>query len=284
MLPSGSCQKLVVSGLTKRYRSVCAVDGFSAGFDVGLVGLVGPNGAGKTTLLRMLATVLVPDEGRFTVAGVDPCDDLVAVRRSLTYLPQQLAFYDHFSAFEFLDYVALLRGIPSGERFDGVVRALERVNLADERDKKVGKLSGGMRRRLGIAVALLDQPGLVLLDEPFAGLDPHERISLVRVLAVAARTATVIVSTHQTDDVEASFDRVVVLDHGRVGFDGLPGELAGRAEGCVWLGPETDESLIEWPQSDGRFRHVGSPLPVGRDTVAPTMDDGYLMVLDETGS
>jgi ABC-2 type transport system ATP-binding protein len=272
--------------VTKAFGSTLAVDEVDVEFGSGVTGLLGPNGAGKTTLMRIVATAMTPDRGRLSVLGHDPATAAgrLAVRRQLGYLPQEPGFHRNFSAFDFVDYVAILKewGDRRG-RHDEVRRVLSLVGLDAVMHKRIGQLSGGMRRRVGIAQALLGAPKLLVLDEPTAGLDPEQRLRFRELLGTAAADATVLLSTHQTDDVAALCQRVVVLLEGRIAFAGTPGALAGRAADRVWIAPARDgRAELAWVAGDGRVRHIGTP-PADAELVPPTVEDGYLLLAGETG-
>ena len=270
-----------VSGLSKRFGSLEALGGIDASFGPGVNGLLGPNGAGKTTLLRILATVLAPDSGRLDVLGHDPTTGAgrLAVRRVLGYLPQEPGFHKQFSAFEFVDYVAILKEWADREaRHDEVRRVLTLVGLDDVMTKRISQLSGGMRRRVGIAQALIGRPELLVLDEPTAGLDPEQRLRFRELLGTEAAGATTLLSTHQTDDIAALCHRVLVLLRGRVEFAGTPSELAAIAADRVWLDSERDpRATLAWVTGEGAVRHIGTP-PAGAQLVPPTVEDGYLLL------
>jgi len=274
-----------VTGLRKRFGSTVALDGIDAAFGPGVNGLLGPNGAGKTTLLRILATVLPLDEGIADVLGADPTtgDGRLAVRRRLGYLPQEPGFHRHFSAFDFVDYVAILKEWADRKpRHDEVRRVLTLVGLEAVMHKRIRQLSGGMRRRVGIAQALLGQPDLLILDEPTAGLDPEQRLRFRELLGTEAAKATVLLSTHQTDDVAALCQRVVVLLEGQVRFAGTPTALAAIASDRVWLASDRDLTAeLAWVTGEGRIRHIGDP-PTGAQLVEPTVEDGYLLLAGRT--
>ena len=266
----------------RRFGATVALGGVDLDLGPGVTGLLGPNGAGKTTLLRILATVGAPDRGTVDVFGHDPAtaDGRLAIRRRLGYLPQEPGFHRAFTAFEFVDYVAILKELTDRRtRHDEVRRVLNLVGLDDVARKRISALSGGMRRRVGIAQALLARPSLIVLDEPTAGLDPEQRLRFREVLTGSAAVgATVLLSTHQTDDVAALCQRVVVVLGGRVRFDGTPAELAGLAAGRVWLATERDlAARVAWVTSAGNVRHVGEP-PAGVSLVEPTIEDGYLQL------
>jgi len=247
----------------------------------GILGLLGPNGAGKTTMLRIAATVLAPSDGKIRLLGLDPSDPepRVEIRRRLGYLPQDPGFHLSFSAFDFVDYVAILKGMTDRKgRHDEVRRVLVAVDLKAVMHQKIKSLSGGMRRRVGFAQALLGDPDLLVLDEPTAGLDPEQRLRF-RELVSGAAGRTVLLSTHQTEDVAALCPRVIVLLEGRVRFDGSPAELAGVASNRVWLDDHRHpDALLSWQTGTGECRNIGDP-PGGAGIVDPTIEDGYLLLL-----
>lgn len=270
-----------IQALQKKFGSVVALDGVDIDFAPGINGLLGPNGAGKTTLLRIVATAMAPDHGRVEAFGTDVSTTAgrLAARRNLGYLPQEPGFHRHFSAFDFVDYVAILKEWGNRKtRHDEVRRVLGLVGLQGEMHKRVGQLSGGMRRRVAIAQALIGNPRLLILDEPTAGLDPEQRLRFRELLGTAAAGSTVLLSTHQTDDVAALCQRVVVLLEGRVAFSGTPATLAGLAANRVWTSPTRDpDADLSWVTSEGMVRQIGAP-PAGSELVAPTVEDGYLLL------
>ena len=274
-----------VSGLRKRFGATTALDGIDAEFLPGVNGLLGPNGAGKTTLLRILATVLSADDGSVDAFGLDPftANGRLALRRQLGYLPQEPGFHKQFSSFEFVDYVAILKEWGDRKkRHDEVRRVLSLVGLDAVMHKRIRELSGGMRRRLGIAQALIGRPRLLVLDEPTAGLDPEQRLRFRELLGTEAAGSTVLLSTHQTDDVAALCQRVVVLLEGWIRYAGAPAGLAAMAEGRVWLAPTRDAGAqLAWIAADGQVRHIGDP-PAGAHLVEPTLEDGYLLLAGRT--
>jgi ABC-2 type transport system ATP-binding protein len=276
-----------LTSLTKRYGSTPAVDDLTWSGGRGVIGLLGPNGAGKSTLLRMLATVLAHDSGEVRVFGLDPAEagERLAIRRRLGYLPQEAGLYRNFTAYDLVDYVAVLKEITDRPtRRDEVRRVLDDVGLADDMHRRIRTLSGGMQRRVALAAALLGHPDLVVLDEPSAGLDPDQRLRLRAVLSEVGRRGTVLLSTHQTDEVAAFCQRVLVVERGRLLFDGAPRDLADRAADRVWISDEPDaEALRSWVTSDGDIRNIGMPPP-GASVVEPTLDDGYLLVTTEEGA
>ncbi|MFC8350875.1 ABC transporter ATP-binding protein [Streptomyces sp. NPDC057280] len=273
-------------GLSLHYGGTRALDDVSLRLTRGVTGLLGPNGAGKTTLLRVLATAVPADRGAFTVLGNDPgtARGRQEVRRRLGYLPQTPGFHPDFTAFEFVDYVAILKELTDrGARHREVRRVLDEVDLGDVRGKRIKKLSGGMRQRVALAAALVGDPGFLVLDEPTVGLDPEQRMRFRELIARAGEGRTVLLSTHQTEDVAMLCHRVVVMAGGRIRFDGTPAELTAVAAGRVWNSAERDPGAkAGWRTGTGSFRNVGNP-PAGADLTDPTLEDGYLLTLDDAG-
>jgi ABC-2 type transport system ATP-binding protein len=275
---------VTVRALTKRYGRAQVLDRIDVEIGQGVTGLLGPNGAGKTTLLRCLATTLAPDGGQARILGLDPADaaQRTGIRRRLGYLPQDPGSYPHFTAFELVDYVAILKEITDRkERHREVRRVLAEVDLADRSTTKVRKLSGGMRQRLALAQALLGEPDLLILDEPTVGLDPEQRMRFRALISRLGESRTVLLSTHQTEDVAALCERVVVMTGGRAVFEGTPQQLAAQAVGQVWLSDAPPaEARLFWRTADGRYRTLGREQP-GAVQAAPTVEDGYLLLLGD---
>jgi ABC-2 type transport system ATP-binding protein len=273
---------VVAREVTKRFARTQALDGVTVSLSPGVTGLLGPNGAGKTTFLRILATVLGPDRGTVRTLGLDPTlpVERTDIRRSLGYLPQEPGFQRGFSVFEFVDYVAILKEMNGArQRHDEVRRVIDAVDLASVSGKRVRALSGGMRRRVALAAALLGDPALLVLDEPTAGLDPEQRLRFRELVSRAGEGRTVVLSTHQTEDVAALCQDVVVLHEGRVRFQGTPARLAALADGRVWFADTRDpQADVAWRASDGRHRNLGTPPP-GAAAVEPTLEDGYLLLV-----
>ncbi|MGY1771659.1 ABC transporter ATP-binding protein [Blastococcus sp. SYSU D00813] len=272
---------VTLAGVGKRYRGTTALQDVTLDLSPGVTGLLGPNGAGKTTLLRIVATALSPSAGTVRVLGHDPADPAgrLAIRRRLGYLPQDSGAYTGFTAFAFVDYVAVLKEMTDkAARHAEVRRVLDAVGLGDRAHQRIRALSGGMRRRVGLAQALLGRPDLLVLDEPTVGLDPEQRLRFREVLAGLPSDATVLLSTHLTEDVAALCPRVVVLDAGRVLFEGTTAELAGLAEGRVWDADAADPlAAVSWRTAEGRYRNVGAPPPRA-DLVPAGPEHGYLLL------
>jgi ABC-type multidrug transport system ATPase subunit len=226
-----------LTDVTRRFGRNQAVAGVSLAAGPGVMGLLGPNGAGKTSLLRMMATVISPSSGRMRLLGCDPgrYEQRKQIRRKLGYLPQNLGYYPAFTVLEFVEYFALLKEIPPARIPAAVASAVERADLGDKAKTKLRTLSGGMLRRVGIAQAIVNDPELLLLDEPTAGLDPEQRVLFRALLRDLGRQATIVVSTHLVEDVGAACSEVVLMDRGKLVFTGTPAELtafgAGRGTG-----------------------------------------------------
>jgi ABC-2 type transport system ATP-binding protein len=223
------------SGVSCRFGAFPVFEDLTLTLSRGVVGILGPNGAGKTTLIRTLASVLPIQKGSVVVDGHDLSDpaSLRAARREIGYLPQVFGFHGGFTAQEFVEYLAWLKEVPRDRRAEAVAWSLEQVGLDGRSGVKMRRLSGGMRRRVGIAQAIVNRPRLLLLDEPTAGLDPEQRITFRRLLRQLGESSSVVVATHLVEDVAAACDRVVVFSQGVIRFDGTPdalGALGDRAD------------------------------------------------------
>lgn len=227
---------LVLRDVSCTYPSgVRALDGVSLDVPPGMFGLLGPNGAGKSTLMRIIVTLQRPGTGSVMVDGIDALADAAAVRASLGYLPQDFGFHPNVSVQETLDHFAALKGFAGRrERRDVVEALLQRVNLWNARARAAGTLSGGMRQRLGVAIALCGAPRLLVLDEPTAGLDPAERHRLYDILAECGDRAVVLLSTHLVEDVHALCPAMAIIDQGRVVARGAPADLVAGLRGRLW--------------------------------------------------
>jgi len=227
--PTAYAWEIQATGLKVRVgRNRMAVDGLDLSLGTGVHGLLGPNGAGKTTLIRTLATVLRPTEGALELLGdsVAGMGEHRALRRRIGYLPQEFGYYKRFTVREFVEYMAWLKEVPKADIPAAVQRAVERVGLADRADERMKALSGGMVRRAGIAQAIVNDPSILLLDEPTAGLDPAQRLRFRELLQELGQDSCVVVSTHLVEDVAAACTDVVLLADGQLVFQGTPGELA----------------------------------------------------------
>ncbi len=284
-----------VSQLTKTYgKKVQALRGVDLEIGSGMFGLVGPNGAGKTTLMRILAGLLRPSSGKVSVLGNDPTTarGKLAIKSVLGYLPQELGLYPDLSALEFLEYVALLKGvIHKVERQKQLDEIIELVGLTGDCRRKMRTFSGGMKRRVGIAQALIGNPKLLIVDEPTSGLDPEERVHLRNLLAEMSARCTVILSTHIVEDVSQSCNDLAVINLGQVLFRGSPGDLIVQALGKVWNlttpGERPDPSLTVVStmqiQSGVQYRVIGMPGEASNVIpVAPSLEDGYIWLMQQS--
>ena len=286
--------KLEIRHVTKRYRDKTAAADVSLTLTAGVWGLLGANGAGKTTLMRMLAGILRPTEGQILCDGVEIGALGGAYREKLGYLPQEFGFYPEFTVQDYLEYMAALKGLPRAEAARQIDALLERVSLAEVRRKKIVKLSGGMKRRVGIAQALLNDPEILILDEPTAGLDPGERVRFRNLLSEFAQDRIVLISTHIVSDVEyIAAENAVMKDGKIIAVDTTEG-LVQQIEGKVWQGSAPAGELPRWehclqvvnlhnePDGTVTLRYLAD-APQLPDSVPaqPRLEDLYLWLFPE---
>lgn len=282
---------IVINNLCKIYGKKVALDGVSLQINNGMFGLLGPNGAGKTTLMRILTTLIPPTKGSVEVNGI-PIGNRENIRKITGYLPQDFSVYPNFSVYEALDYLAVLSGINDGKRRKTIIdELLERVNLKRFRKVKVKALSGGMKRRLGIAQALLADPKVLIVDEPTAGLDPEERIRFRNMLGSLAAERIVILSTHIVEDIESTCEHIAILDNGKIAYSGSVGRLLEAAGGFVWGGlvefdkleaiRESFTLLSSVRENDNiRVRILSGSKPFETaECVVPSIEDGYMKII-----
>lgn len=227
---------LIINGLSKTYgNGVKALDNVSLHIPKGMFGLLGPNGAGKSTLMRILATLQEADAGSVMLGDIDVLKQKDEVRRTLGYLPQEFGVYPKVSAYEMLDHIALLKGVTvKSERKDLVEALLQRVNLWDQKKRRLSGFSGGMKQRFGIAQSLIGEPKLIIVDEPTAGLDPGERNRFYNLLTEIGENVVVILSTHIVQDVKELCSNMAIIHKGKLLFAGSPDESLRGIEGKVW--------------------------------------------------
>jgi len=282
--------QLRTNNLTKNFGDKCAVDHVSLTFERGVYGLLGPNGAGKTTLMRMLVDVLPPSSGKVTLDGV-PIKELGAKYRDiLGYMPQEIGYYRDFTARRFLHYLSALKGLDPEYANRRIDELLDLVGLADVKNKRLGQFSGGMIRRIGIAQALLNDPKILILDEPTAGLDPNERIRFRNILSELSEDRIVILSTHIVSDVQSIAGQVILLKEGKVISYDTTENLRRLVEGKVWLATVDHSRLSQlkkhYPignvlQKDDHFeiRIVSDTKPLDDATaVEPSLEDVFVYV------
>ena len=281
--------KLDIRGVSKQYDGkVWALRDFTLALEPGVLGLLGPNGAGKSTLMRILATISNPTDGTVEWNGADIAREPDALRSVLGYLPQDFGVYPNLTAVEFLEYLAAVKGIPARAARRRIDELLALVNLTEARKRPLGGYSGGMRQRVGIAQALLNDPKLLIVDEPTAGLDPEERVRFRNLLSELSGERIVILSTHIVSDVEATATGIAIVSRGRLVRHAAPETLLAALEGKVW---EWVVASAELPAARQRFlistvtrrsdgvhaRVVSDAAPgTGALSVAPTLEDAYL--------
>lgn len=254
--------ELSLDRLTKHYGSKIAVDQVSAVLEPGVYGLLGANGAGKTTLMRMLCAILESTSGEVLFNGKEVVSMGADYRNVLGYLPQNFGYYPCYTATEFLMYISALKGIPKKAARKRAGELLEEVGLSHVADKKVKTFSGGMKQRVGIAQALLNNPDILILDEPTAGLDPKERVRFRNLLSDYAGDKIVILSTHIVSDIEAIADEVLLMKNGRFVLQGTVPELVKKADGKIWELTVTPAEAKKWQEKStvANLRHEGGQV------------------------
>jgi ABC-type multidrug transport system ATPase subunit len=280
---------LVIDRVSKHYkRKAWALREFSLTLGPGIVGLLGPNGAGKSTLMRILATVSKPTEGRVTWDGVDTATHPDAVRTTLGYLPQDFGVYPHLTPVEFLGYLAAAKGLSPARTRQRIDALLALVNLTDVQNKPVGGFSGGMRQRVGIAQALLNEPRLLIVDEPTAGLDPEERVRFRDLLTTLSNDCVVLLSTHIVSDIEAVASSIALIAEGQLIRHATPESLLRGFDGRVWgriVGSDEVEAVrgahlvtATMRRADGVHLRIVSSTPPSPDArpLPPSLEDVYL--------
>ena len=285
--------EIVINNLSKNYGKKSALKNVSVTIHSGMYGLLGRNGAGKTSLMRILATLSVPSSGEISMNGI-PIKETTKIREIVGYLPQDFSFYRNMSVYGAMDYLGLLSNIPDKVRKERISALLEQVNLKENVRTKVKALSGGMKRRLGIAQALLHNPQILIVDEPTAGLDPEERIRFRNLLSEFAEDRIVILSTHISSDVESSCENIGVLDNGRMIWSGGTEGLGKQAEGKVYLisAAKKKDKLIKEKYtvlniiasgSGTQYRVLSDTPPEEKHILQdPTLEDGYMYLLSQT--
>ena len=279
---------LSVEHVTKRYGAFTALEDISLTFSPGVYGLLGPNGAGKTTLMKLLATLLFPTKGQILWDGEDILALGADYRGLLGYLPQQFGYYPNYTPRQFLRYAAALQCIPKREAERRISRLLELVGLGADGDRKLRKFSGGMIQRVGIAAAMLNDPRLLILDEPTAGLDPRERVRFRNLIHSLAEDRIVLLSTHIVSDVETIAGQIVMFRDHRLYSCDTPANICARFRGKVFqvpsgaaLGP--DQFLLSEGQSEAGpvLRILAETPPAGAVPAVPGLEDAFLAIYRE---
>lgn len=240
--------KISIDQLSKIYpNGNRALNNIQLEIENGMFGLLGPNGAGKSSLMRILVTLMKPSEGKVTINEYDLVKNRKEIRKMLGYLPQDFRFFSQLKTYEFLDYAARLAGIKKSKlRANAVDKMLEEVGLFEARDRQANRLSGGMKRRLGIAQALINNPQIIVVDEPTTGLDPEERIRFRNLLSsISTNDVIIILSTHIVGDISSTCKNMALLNQGELVYSGSPDDLVAQAEGKVWLIKATESEYQE---------------------------------------
>lgn len=288
--------RIEIQNLSKRYpNGNKALDSVNLTIDSGMFGLLGPNGAGKSTLMRILVTLLEPSEGMVLVDGLDASKHRQEIRKMLGYLPQDFRFFSNLTTFEFLDYGARLSGMKDSKtRKNAVGKMLETVGLYEARDRKANKLSGGMKRRLGIAQALINDPKIIIVDEPTTGLDPEERIRFRNLLStISANDVIIILSTHIVADISSTCRNMALLSNGKVAFNGSPEDLVSLSNGKIWKMTVNNDEMdrisalfpitTTIPVDEGWEIEVvaDDPSPFKGLPVEPNLEHAYVYFMDK---
>ncbi len=272
--------------ITKEYKGKKAVDSLSLTLTNGVYGLLGANGAGKTTLMNLICMLVKPESGEIQLNGADIADMGEEYRRHLGFLPQNFEGYPDFTAQEFLEYIAALKGVSIDDRLDYL---LESVGMSDEIHRKIRTFSGGMRRRIGIAQAMINDPDILILDEPTAGLDPKERARFRNIISSLSREKIIILSTHIVSDIEHIADNIIIMKDGRLLDTGAPESITGRLAGAVWELEAGEDEIQNYEKSCTicsvrsmdfgrvRIRLVSGAKPaIAAVSVQPELEDVYL--------
>jgi ABC-type multidrug transport system ATPase subunit len=288
--------EIVMTGLNKIYKgNVHALHELNLTIPTGMCGLLGPNGAGKTTLMRILAGILEPTSGVLRIGGYDATthSGRQNIKRTLGYLPQDLGMYPDMSAYDFLDYIGILKGLHhTPTRQKRIEELLDMVALTQVADRKVGTFSGGMKRRVGIAQAIINDPKLLIVDEPTAGLDPEERIRFRNLLADLAGDRTILLSTHIIEDIAQTCQRIAVMRKGRIIFQGYLTDMIRATQGKAFLitsfgpKPQGDFTIVSTMHLEHaiQYRVVGNlpTIPGAQiEAVAPSLEDSYVWFMSQ---
>jgi ABC-2 type transport system ATP-binding protein len=284
--------QLHMENITKNFRDKDVLKGITIRMENGVYGLLGPNGAGKTTMIRILADILQPTKGRILINGQDKntCGD--EYRARIGYLPQDMSFYSDFTGRDYLMYVAALKGVPADRAKAEIYALAQNVGLENDLNRRCVTYSGGMQRRLGIAQALLDDPEILILDEPTAGLDPHERIKFRNIISAYSKDRLVLLSTHIVSDVDSIAKEVMMMEYGRIDRIGSTGEYIRQIENCVWSLRVPVDELVAF-QNNAVISNV---IPHGEEmevrvidekkpsadavSVTPNLEDAYLYIFN----
>lgn len=283
-----------ITHLDKYYGKKQALSDIHLKIEEGMFGLLGKNGAGKTTLMKVLATLLEKQNGTVKICGI-PVEHASEIRKITGYLPQEFSMYPNMTVYEAMDYLGVLSGLTKAERKQRIPKLLEKVNLQDNYRTKVKALSGGMKRRLGIAQAILHEPKVLIVDEPTAGLDPEERVRFRNLLCEIAEDRIVILSTHIVGDIEVTCEKVAVLDNGKIIFQGTVSRLLEMVEGKVYKAEISRHELEEIKHryivtsiltlgNNVMIRLIAEDRPfAGAESCEPGVEDAYMYLMQGRG-
>lgn len=281
--------KLVLENVTKKYKDKTAIQNITAELYSGqLIGLIGKNGAGKTTLLKLLSTIMKPTSGRILLDNQDIVKNPNIMRNMIGYLPQDVFAYPNLTILEYLIYIASVKGMKKKEMETQINDLLSKFHLENAKNKRLDNCSGGMRQRVGIICALLNNPPIIIADEPTTGLDPEERITVRNILSGLSKEKIVILSTHIVSDIEAVASRILMLQHGNLIFNDSPEELLAKVRGCVWeytisslQGNMNGISNMVQTETGIHIRQVSREKPEKQAvSVNSTLEDACLFVLE----
>lgn len=284
--------KIEIQSLSKSYGKKQALKDVTLTIPSGMFGLLGPNGAGKTTLMKTLATLLKKNQGSVQICGI-PVENVTEIRRITGYLPQEFSMYPNMTVYEALDYLGVLSGLDAKMRKARIPALLDQVNLLEDKTKKVKALSGGMKRRLGIAQAIIHNPEILIVDEPTAGLDPEERVRFRNLLCEIAEDRIVILSTHIVGDIEATCENIAVLNEGQILFNGTVAQLLERADGKVYTAEVSRKELSDLKEeykvtsmlsmgNNVSVRFISDEQPfLSASSCEPGVEDAYMYLMQE---
>jgi ABC-2 type transport system ATP-binding protein len=284
--------QLQMENITKSFKDKDVLKGITLRMENGVYGLLGPNGAGKTTMIRILADILQPSKGRVLINGQDKnaCGD--EYRAKIGYLPQDMSFYSDFTGRDYLSYVAALKGVPAAKVSERIDTLARNVGLENDLHRRAVTYSGGMQRRLGIAQALLDDPEILILDEPTAGLDPHERIKFRNIISAYSKDRLVLLSTHIVSDIDSIAKSVMMMEYGKIERLGSGEDYIKQIENCVWNLRIPVDKLVAFqnsavisnvvPQGDMMEVRVIDEKKPSDDAVpaVPNLEDAYLYIFN----
>lgn len=282
-----------IKNISKQYKKLKALNNINIQIKTPtMLGLLGPNGAGKSTLMKILVGQLLPSEGNISVDGKELSKNLKYLKEKLGYLPQDFGLYDELTVEQFLDYMGCLRGM--NNKKERINKCIKETNLEEKRNIKIKTLSGGQKQRVGIAQAILNDPEILIVDEPTVGLDPEERIKFRNLFSKGSSNRIVILSTHIIEDVESICNHLIILDKGNILFNGKPNELIIKAQGHVGIIEvrNKDEKIIEdnfkitstivIPEGI-RYRIIGDSLPKKAKKIIPSLEDAYVYCMMKEG-